>query len=183
MKHKIIAAATIAAISITGASALENQNVVSLIHQENEIDIGDHKEKDSAQALRLEGRNGIIEYKAAASEYDFNVGIGVVVPVGKTGFGVSAGVNSANLVNSPGSSSDQHFEGVGITNEYLGIVYDNGGKFEGRIEYRTELADIDGTDSVATLGRYYLTNNWGVEGRYIDGDDFEAYEVGISYKF
>lgn len=180
MKHKIIAAATIAAISITGASALENQNVVSLVHQRGEID--DYDIKTKAEALRLEGRNGIIEYKAAAAEHDFDIGVGVVIPVGK-GFGVSVGVNSSNIVNLPDTGSDQHFEGIGTTNEYLGIVYDNGGKFEGRVEYGTEVADIEDSETITTSGRYYLTNNWGVEGRYIDGDGFDAYEVGISYKF
>ena len=167
-------------------SGLEDQNVVSLNYNYIESDF-DQADGEDFVTLELDGRNGLIEYGASVSEEyfgasDVELNVGLVVPV-VAGFGVAAGVD---YIGFGVDDDDAETETLGGTNEYVAVVYDAGGKFEGRVQYNTEFDSIDDTDSTEVSGRYWIKDNFGinagVEAFGSDSDEL-TWTTGISYKF
>lgn len=171
IKQTVVAVALCAA-TITGASALEDRNNISLLYTDNGDyftgNVVDNFDLSNQGSLAVDGRNGIIEYGASVNEDNIqSVNIGGVLPLGNLG-----------LVAGFETDSNQKISDL---NDYYGVVYE-----AGRIEARYTYQDLAEDHKVS--GRLYLSPKFAVQaGVQFDewdnvGED-STYTVGLSYKF
>ena len=183
---------TIAAVLLTTTAAfaddmmmmdkgLDDQNYVTLgastALEEEIVNIG------------VEGRNGPVEYSATYLEKDGTTGqileLGGVKSISNN-WGVAAGLR---YIGAGVTDNDGALETAGVTNEYVAAIYD-GKKWEGRVQYNTEVAEVDDSDTLELSGRYHINKKWSVAGSVeslatdFGFDEDEAlYNLGVSYKF
>ena len=153
---------TLAALLLTTSVASAADMMMNdKLDDQNYVDVGAIFAADEEVVqIGFSGRNGNVEYKAQyAEENDVSLirtNLGAVV--GKGNFGVSAGIGYTGVGADPLSG----VESVGFTNGYVAAIYD-GTKWEGRVQYNTEVADLNDTDTIELSTRFHVSDSWSLQ--------------------